>query len=178
MEARQTRVIERKARRQPGRRRTVTSRTEPIRVTSRTEIARARRSDAVLADEVALMHDVAVGTHLLAGQIDMAPVARPHCELIFVCVTAEAGRHRREERLRVRLGNAHVTADALAVRRAHVLAVLEAQTHAGALRTLALVRCAVASGARSLIVRFFVTLPTGRVGRQVERALFARRHDP
>src|SRR5580700_1545195 len=69
----------------------------PLGVAGRAEVARARRTHAVFADEVSIMDEVVVRRGALGGQIDVATVAGPHRPLVTVLVAAEAARHLRQD---------------------------------------------------------------------------------
>jgi hypothetical protein len=97
MEAAQCRLVERETRGQAGGSHSMTAAAEALRVACRTEIACARGANAVLADEVAFVHDMALGTDALGGQIDVAALAVANRELLLVLVTSEARGHGRKE---------------------------------------------------------------------------------
>lgn len=95
MESGQAWIVEREPGGERRRRRAVTAGAVAIRVAGGAEIARARCARAVLTHEVAFVHDMAVGPHVLAGQVDVTAVARAHRELVLVLVATEARGHRR-----------------------------------------------------------------------------------
>ena len=148
-----------------------------IGVAARTEIARARGSNAVLADEVSVVNEVVVGRHPLVSKIDVATVAVAQGPLVAVLVAPEAARHRRQDRLRTSLGHLGMAADAIAADRDHMGRVLEAKLRPGELRRLPYVRLAVAAGARPLVVGLLVAAPADRVGREMQRSRLPRGRD-
>ena len=133
----------------PGKRRDrplpVAGRALTVGVTARAEVACARGANAVLADEVSVVNEMVVGGCALVPQIDVAAVAVPHRPLVAVLVAPEAGRHLRQDRLRTRLGDLGMAADAVAANRDHVGRVLEAKLCARELRGLPYVGLAVAA---------------------------------
>ena len=104
----------------------------------------------------------------------MTAVAVARRPLVAVLVAAEAARHRGQERLRVILGDLHVTTHTLAVRRCDVLAVLEAQLLPRELHAAPHVRLAVAAAARPLVVRLRVAPPAIGVRGEMEGPAIAR----
>jgi hypothetical protein len=71
----------------------VTPRALAFAVTRRAQVPRARRAHAVLANPIALVHEMTYRQGVLGCQIDVTPVAVARSPLIFVLVAAEAHRH-------------------------------------------------------------------------------------
>jgi hypothetical protein len=167
----QPHVIEGHFRRERGHRAdAVALRARTLAMAGRAEIALATCPDAVLADPVAVVDDVAGRRRVVGGEIDVARVAAAQVPLVLVLVTAEAGGHLREQRLRARLGDGAVAADAVPVNHRVVLRVLEAKVLSREACPLAHRRLAMASTARPLVVRFAMAPAALSVGRKVEGA--------
>jgi len=154
---------------------TVTRRALAVGVAARAEVPRARRTNAVLADEVTVVNEVVVRRHALVAEIDVATAAVTHRPLLAMLVTPEAGRHRRQDRPRTTLGHLGVAADAVAADRDHVARMLEAKLRARELGRLPYVGLAVAVDARMIVVRFLVAAAADRVGGEVQRSSLPRR---
>jgi hypothetical protein len=178
MEATERRLVEREARRKAGGGHTVAAATEALGVARGAEVAGACSAHAVLADEVSVVSDVALGANSLRRQVDVTALAVAHRELVPVMVTAEAGGHRRQQRLCARLTGGDVASHTLTVRSEDVSAVLEAEILARELGALTRVGRAVAVLAVVRIVRLFMALRARGSLRDVERPDLTRGRDP
>jgi hypothetical protein len=152
----------------------VTAGAMALAVTGRAEVARARRSDAVLALPIAAVYEMARRERIFFGEIDVAAVAVARPPLIFVLVASEAHRHFRAQRLRSFDADLHVAAHAVAVRGRHVRTVLESQVRARELGAATDVRLAVAVFAAARVVRLGVAAQTIGRTRKVQCPLVPR----
>jgi hypothetical protein len=148
---------------------TVAGGTGALRVAARAEVAFAGRTNAVLAEPVAVVNEVAHGRRVLAREVLVAAVAVTKRPLILVLVTSEARRHLGPDRVRVLFRDGLMTTDAITVRRGLVSAVLEAQMLASQQRALPRIGGSMAPEARTRVVWLGVTPDTCRVGRKVQR---------
>jgi hypothetical protein len=154
-------VVEREPRGK-GRRRsdTMTACARSFGMTRAAKIGRARRTNAMLTDPVTVVNDVARRQDMLARKIDMTAVAVARLPLILMLMTSEARGHRRTQRHGLRLCNAGVALNAIAMNGRHVLSMIEKQMLARHLRTLPRRSFAMAERAIALIMRFFVAFAT------------------
>jgi hypothetical protein len=134
----------------------VTAGAMALAVTGRAEIARARRSDAMLALPVAAVYEMARRERIFFGEIDMAAIAVARPPLIFMLVAPEANGHLRAQRLRPFDADLHVAAHTVAARGRHVRTVLESQMRARELGAPTDVRLSVAVFAAARVVRLGV----------------------
>jgi len=92
------------------------------------EVASARRADTVLAQPVAVVHEVALGRRVLGREVLVAAIAVPKGPLILVLVAPEARGHLGPERVGVLLGDGLVATHAVAMRGRLMGSMLEAKT--------------------------------------------------
>ena len=167
MQPRQGDFVEREPR---GQRRNgagaMAARARAFAVAARAQVARARRPHAVLADEIAVVHEVIRRRAALGADIDVATIAVAQGPLVAVLVATEAARHRRQNRVRRLFGDFDVATNAVAARRAHVPSMVETKVLARELHPLAHVDRPVAASARALVVRLGVAASARRVGRK------------
>ena len=135
----------------------------------RAEIGLTGGSDAVLAEPVAVVDEMALGRLVFGGKIHVATVTVAERPLVPVLVAAEACRHLRTQGLGPRVPRRGVATDAVAVNEGCVFAMGEAKVRARELGALAHVRLSVAAAARPLIVRSGVTATAVALRRQVQR---------
>jgi hypothetical protein len=174
MEPAQARPIEGEPRGERRYRDPMTSRAEGLAVARSAQVARARRSHAVLTHEVAFVDDVTRRPRELGGQVDVARLAVPRAEVVLVSVAAEALRHRRAEGELRSLSRGDVTRNALASERAQMTIVREAKMLAREACLLARMRATVTSVAGARVVRSFVAFDAHRALRKMEGTGIAR----
>jgi hypothetical protein len=147
----------------------VASCARPLRMAARAEVARSRRSDAVLAQPVAVVDKVADRCRIFRCKVLVAAIAVAKRPFIAMLVAAEAGGHLRTDRVRVLLRHSLVAANAIPVRRRLMSTMLEAKVLPRESCPFPGVAGPVAAEARASVVRFRMAPPTGRVGWKVER---------
>jgi len=174
MKIRGVRVAERELPRQGGDGRAVARRAVSLTVAARAEVARTRGPNAVLADPIAVVHDVALGPNVLVFEIDVTAIAVADGPLVLVLVAAETRRHRRPERHWIRFGDLNVAAHAIPSNGFRVRPMLEAKVLSCELRTVTSGRFSVAAPAISCVVRFLVATDAIGRSRQVQRIVVAR----
>lgn len=143
----------------------MTREAEALGVTGRAQVARARGTHAVLANEVTVVNDVAARCHELAGQVDVTAIAISGGPLVAMLVASEALRHGRPESRRVVLTDGGMARHALSVEPRSVLGVREAKVLPGERRLLAKAAFPMAAAARARVVGL----------RMARRTLLARR---
>jgi hypothetical protein len=145
----------------------------PLGMATCAQVPLTRRTRSVLADPVAVVHQVIVGRLSLRWEIDVAPVAVAQSPLIAMLVAPEAGRHLRKDGIGAGLGDFDVTPHAVAAGRRHVLRVIESQLGPRKLDAAAHVRFAVAPHARPFVVGLLVAPHTVRGRGKMERTVAA-----
>jgi hypothetical protein len=147
-------------------------------VAARAEVAGAGRADPVLAEPIAVVHEVALGRRVLGREVLVAAVAIAKRPLILVLVTPEAGGHLGSKGIGVLLGDGLMATHTVAMRGRLMSSMLEAKVLARAPRPFACVRGAMAPKTRVLVVRLRMAATARRFRRQVKRLDLARRGHP
>jgi hypothetical protein len=168
--------VERQPRRQSWNVHAVARRARAFRVARSAKVTRGSRAHAVLADPIAVVHEVARGQCILCLHVDMATVAVAHCPLVFVLMTSEARRHLRAECFGTFEADLDVAPHAISLCRGHVRPMIEPKMlarhlGAGSYKVLSVTIVAVAS-----IVRLGVTLEAVLRPRKVNPVIILRAH--
>jgi hypothetical protein len=108
----------------------VTARAKSLAVAGRAQVTGGGGAYAVLAQEVALVDQVALRARTLSGEVDVAPAAVADPKLVFVSVASKAGGHLRAQNLTA-LRDVGVAANAVATNPRTVLSVAELQVALG-----------------------------------------------
>jgi hypothetical protein len=170
VEPREPRLVDLEAPRQRRRGDTMAARTEGLGMTRGAKIPARRGPNAVLADEVALVHHVARGLAELPRQVHVAGLAISGVPLVFVRVTTKALRHGRTHRGLICGARRCVTRHTLVAEAPKVSVVSEPQVLARQPVALAGVGLAMAIGTGALIVGLCVTRHAGALCRQMQLA--------
>lgn len=157
---------------------TMASGARPLAVARRAEVARACRAGAVLAQPVAIVHEVARGQSAFGREVDVATVAIARRPLVLVLMTPKAGRHLRTQCLRAGDTDLAMTTHAVAAGCRHVRAMIELQMLARHLGAHPHERLAVTITTRARVVRLLVAVNAVGLGGQMQLALVLGAHDP